>query len=116
MINVKRIDFLQGGAPWLGKAGLDVQTQFVSVWLPGTCHWTATLMVVMMMMMTITMMATMLLLVMIMTTSGYLALVTGQPPLPAYDSHIGARMAQKSSRLSAQCPIVQGQVYRKLIS
>ena len=72
----------------MGKAGLDVQTQFVSVWLPGTCHWTATLMVVMMMMMVmmvITMMMRMMMLVMMMqlvmtmTTSGYLALVTGPP-------------------------------------
>ena len=69
----------------MGKAGLDVQTQFVSVWLPGTCHWTATLMVVMMMMSRITMMMRMMMLVMMMqlvmtmTTSGYLALVTGPP-------------------------------------
>ena len=69
----------------MGKAGLDVQTQFVSVWLPGTCHWTATLMVVMMMMLVITMMMRMMMLVMMMqlvktmTTSGYLALVTGPP-------------------------------------
>ena len=85
MTNAKKIDFSQGGALSLGKAGLDVQTQFVSVWLPGTCHWTATLMVVMMMMMVITMMMRMMMLVMMMqlvmtmTTSGYLALVTGPP-------------------------------------
>ena len=51
----------------MGKAGLDVQTQFVSVWLPGTCHRTATLMVIMMMMMVITMM----MMVMMMLVAAY---------------------------------------------
>ena len=57
------------------EAGLDVQTQFVSVWLPGTCHWTATLMVVMMMMRRRVMLVIKVLLVMIMATR----LVTGPP-------------------------------------